>query len=114
MTEKETKGAIELSRRVLKEAYDRALSLSLDRVVEDYTRELGRIFTEKGYLIVKVLEKNLKTMVDFKKEKDETMKKLIETKKNSFLLSYLQKLMEEYKVKINNYVLETFTKRGNK
>jgi len=50
MTEKETKGAIELSRRVLKEAYDRALSLSLDRVVEDYTRELGRIFTEKGYL----------------------------------------------------------------
>ena len=31
-------------------AYDRALSLSLDRVVEDYTRELGRIFTEKGYL----------------------------------------------------------------
>ncbi len=71
-------------------------------------------FTEKGYLIVKVLEKNLKTMVDFKKEKDETMKKLIETKKNSFLLSYLQKLMEEYKVKINNYVLETFTKRGNK
>jgi len=50
MTEKETKGAIELSRRVLKEVYDRALSLSLDRVVEDYTRELGRIFTEKGYL----------------------------------------------------------------
>jgi len=50
MTEKETKGAIELSRRVLKEAYDRALSLSLDRVVEDYTRELGRILQRKGIL----------------------------------------------------------------
>ena len=48
MTEKETKGAIEFSRRVLKEVYDRALSLG--RAVEDYTRELGRIFTEKGYL----------------------------------------------------------------
>ncbi len=48
MTEKETKVAIELSRRVLKEAYDRALSL--DRVVEDYTRKLGIMFTQRGYL----------------------------------------------------------------
>lgn len=48
MTEKETKGAIELPRGVLEEAYDRASSL--DRVVEDYTRKLGRIFTERGYL----------------------------------------------------------------
>ena len=48
MTEKETKVAIELSPRVLKEAYDRALSL--DRVVEDYTRKLGIMFTQRGYL----------------------------------------------------------------
>ncbi len=69
-------------------------------------------YTESGYLIVKVLEKDLKTKADFEKEKEAVMKKLIETKKNSFLLSYLQKLMEEYNVKINNYVLETFTKKG--
>jgi peptidyl-prolyl cis-trans isomerase D len=70
------------------------------------------IFTEKGYIILIIKSKNLITKTDFEKDKDKYIKQLTKLKKDNFFSSYMQKLVKRYKVKINNYVLETFTKKG--
>jgi len=48
ITRGETMNTFELSYENLKRAYDKALRS--ERVVEDYTREIGRQFRERGYL----------------------------------------------------------------
>jgi len=68
------------------------------------------IFTNKGYLIIRLNDKTIMTKEDFRKEKVKIIEDLVESRKESFFLSYLQNLRDEYKVKINNYVLESFTK----
>lgn len=47
-TEKDTGNYIEPSHRILKEAYNNAVAQ--ERVIEDYTQEVGRRFRERGYL----------------------------------------------------------------
>ncbi|MGB8953094.1 MAG: SurA N-terminal domain-containing protein [Candidatus Aminicenantales bacterium] len=55
---------------------------------------------ENGYALFRVLERKEVTREDLEKDKDAQKDKLLETKKNKFLQSYLAKLREEKGVKI--------------
>ncbi len=69
------------------------------------------IYTDKGYLIPIIKSKKTVTKKDFEKEKEKYINQLTKIKKDDFFSSYMQKLVKRYKVRINNYVLETFTKK---
>jgi peptidyl-prolyl cis-trans isomerase D len=54
-----------------------------------------------GYALVKVLERKDASREEFEKNKETEMNNLLETKKNKFLVSYIDRLRQEKNIKIN-------------
>lgn len=83
------------------EEFDRlAFSLPLNEVSEP-------VAFENGYALLRVLERKAFNPEDYEKNKNTVRENILETKKNKFLQSYLSKLREEKKVKVNyNLFLE--------
>ncbi len=61
-----------------------------------------------GVLIFKVNSKELVTKDDFLKIKEEKLKQYLNNKKELFFAKYINTLIENYGVKINNYVFSSF------
>ncbi len=71
--------------------------------------EVGEpIIFSDGAMVAKVIKKELVNRNEFEKVKEEKIKSYIRTKKELFFNEYLSKLIENYGVKVNNYVFSSF------
>lgn len=66
----------------------------------------GPLGFDKGYILIKVLERKEINLDEFRKNKEKEREKLRTIKRNQFLNSYLSKLMEQLGIKINSKAFE--------
>ena len=81
-----------------------------------FTKEVGSVseplYTDKGYVVLKLQKKEIKSQEDFNKEKKAFMESLIANQKDLFFAGIFQNLLEKYPVKVNNFVMESYRKGG--
>ena len=81
-----------------------------------FTKEVGSVseplYTDKGYVVVKLQKKEIKSLEEFNKEKKAFMESLVSNQKDLFFAGIFQNLLEKYPVKVNNFVMESYRKGG--
>ncbi len=71
--------------------------------------EVGEpIIFSDGAMVAKVIKKELVNRKEFEKVKEEKIKSYVTAKKELFFNEYLSKLIENYGVKVNDYVFSSF------